>query len=296
MERIRELLNTSYLHKRGYTGKGITVAVMDTGLFCHKDFAGRVMGFYDVINGEKECYDDNGHGTHVAGIIGSSGCAGMGQYMGMAPGCNLLPIKVLDRKGGGNTDQVKEAIEWLLSQKEKYRVRILNISVGMLKNAGEEEQVELIKLVEDVWDAGIVVVAAAGNNGPAENSVTIPGICRSIITVGSSDDKEQIVRGQGLRRGYSGRGPTDSCVMKPEILAPGTQIISCDMKENGYTTKSGTSMATPVVAGAIALLLSKYPWMTPKDVKLKLYHTADRSCDSKWLHVWGCLDLVKLLK
>ena len=146
MERIRELLNTSYLHKRGYTGKGITVAVMDTGLFCHKDFAGRVMGFYDVINGEKECYDDNGHGTHVAGIIGSSGCAGMGQYMGMAPGCNLLPIKVLDRKGGGNTDQVKEAIEWLLSQKEKYRVRILNISVGMLKNAGEEEQVELIKL------------------------------------------------------------------------------------------------------------------------------------------------------
>lgn len=296
MERIRELLNTSYVHKRGYTGKGITVAIMDTGLYSHRDFKGRVLGFYDVIGGEKECYDDNGHGTHVAGIIGSDGCAGMGQYMGMAPNCNLLPIKVLDKKGGGNTRQVKEAIKWMLNRKEKYRIRILNISVGMLKNAREEEQVELIKLVEEVWDAGIVVVAAAGNNGPVENSVTIPGICRTIITVGSSDDEDRLIKGQGLRRGYSGRGPTDSCVIKPEILAPGTRITSCDIRKNSYTTKSGTSMATPVVSGAIALLLSKYPWMTPKEVKLKLYETANRSCDSKEQHVWGCLDLVKLLK
>lgn len=296
MERIRELLNTSYVHKRGYTGKGITVAIMDTGLYPHRDFKERVLGFYDVVGGEKKCYDDNGHGTHVAGIIGSDGCAGLGRYMGMAPNCNILPIKVLDKKGGGNTRQVKEAIKWMLNRKEKYQIRILNISVGMLKNAREEEQVELIKLVEEVWDAGIVVVAAAGNNGPVENSVTIPGICRTIITVGSSDDEDRLIKGQGLRRGYSGRGPTDSCVIKPEILAPGTRITSCDMRDNSYTTKSGTSMATPVVSGAIALLLSKYPWMTPKDVKLKLYETANRSCDRKEQHVWGCLDLVKLLK
>lgn len=296
MEQIRELLNTSYVHKRGYTGKGITVAVMDTGLFRHGDFKGRVLGFYDVVGGRKECYDDNGHGTHVSGIIGGSGYCGMGQYMGMAPGCNLLPIKVLDHRGGGNTKQVKEAIQWMLEWKERYQIRILNISVGMLKNAKEEEQTELIKQVERVWDAGIVVVAAAGNNGPTENSVTIPGICRSIITVGSSDDEERIKKGSGLRAGYSGRGPTDSCVMKPEILAPGTGIVSCDMRTDSYITKSGTSMATPVVSGAIALLLSKYPKMTPKDVKLKLYETADRSCDSKRQHVWGCLDLVKLLQ
>lgn len=295
MERIRELLNTSYAHKRGYTGKGITVAVMDTGLFLHKDLRGRVKGFYDVLENETECYDDNGHGTHVAGIIGADGCASRGQYMGMAPGCGILPIKVLDRRGGGNTRQVKKAIRWMLEHKDEYNIRILNISVGMLKNAREEEQVELIKLVEEVWDAGIVVVAAAGNNGPAGNSVTIPGICRTIITVGSSDDDNRRTQGQGLRRGYSGRGPTDSCVIKPEILAPGTKITSCDVHNDGYTTKSGTSMATPVVSGAIALLLSKYPQMSPKDVKLRLYQTANRSCDRKEQHVWGCLDLVRLM-
>ena len=252
-------------------------------------------GFYDVLGNETECYDDNGHGTHVAGIIGSDGCASRGEYMGMAPGCGILPIKVLDRRGGGNTRQVKKAIRWMLEHKDEYNIRILNISVGMLKSAREEEQVELIKLVEEVWDAGIVVVAAAGNNGPAGNSVTIPGICRTIITVGSSDDDNRQTQGQGLRRGYSGRGPTDSCVIKPEILAPGTKITSCDVHNDGYTTKSGTSMATPVVSGAIALLLSKYPQMSPKDVKLRLYQTANRSCDRKEQHVWGCLDLVRLM-
>lgn len=296
MDRIKEVLNTPYVHKRGYIGKGITVAVMDTGLFPHRDLRNRILDFYDVVGEREECYDDNGHGTHVSGIIGGNGYASGGTYTGMAPGCRLLPIKVLDHKGGGNTEQVRQAIFWMLEKKEKYQIRILNISVGMLKNAREEEQVELIKLVEQVWEEGIVVVAAAGNNGPMANSVTIPGICRSIITVGSSDDEEAGIRFQGLRRGYSGRGPTDSCVIKPEILAPGTRITSCDLRENAYTTKSGTSMATPIVSGAIALLLSKYPEMTPKEVKLKLYQTANRSCDSREQHVWGCLDLIKFMK
>jgi len=296
VDRIKEILNTPYVHRRGYTGKGITVAIMDTGLFLHSDIKERVLDFYDVVGNRESCYDDNGHGTHVAGIIGGNGYASAGIYTGMAPRCSLLPIKVLDRKGGGSTEQVKTAIDWMLKKKEIYHIRILNISVGMLKNAKEEEQVQLIKLVEQVWDEGIVVVAAAGNNGPVENSVTIPGICRTIITVGSSDDADYAMHQQGLKRGYSGRGPTDSCVIKPEILAPGTQITSCDLRDNAYTTKSGTSMATPIVSGAIALLLDKYPKMSPKEVKLKLYETANRTCDSKEQHVWGCLDLIKLLK
>ena len=296
MDRIKEILDIPYVHKRGYIGKDVTVAVMDTGLYPHRDVRNRIVDFYDMVGQKNECYDDNGHGTHVAGIIGGNGYASMGTYTGMAPGCNLLPIKVLDRRGGGSTKQAKEAIHWMLKKKQQYNIRILNISVGMLRNAGEEEQTELIKLVEHVWDEGIVVVAAAGNNGPNENSVTIPGVSRTIITVGSSDDSDATVRTQGLKRGYSGRGPTDSCIIKPEILAPGTRITSCDLRDNAYTTKSGTSMATPIVSGAVALLLSKYPNMTPKEVKLKLYRTADRSCDKKEQHVWGCLDLIKLMK
>lgn len=295
MDRIRQLLNTDYAYKRGYTGRNVTVAVMDTGLYPHKDVKQRILNFYDTYQHQVSPYDDNGHGTHVTGIIGGDGCCSSGKYMGMAPQCNLLPIKVLDRYGGGNIENVKRGVHWMLSQKKKYHIRILNISVGMLKHTKEREQVELIKLVEQVWEEGIVVVAAAGNNGPQQNTVTVPGICRSVITVGSSDDREESRLEHGFKRGYSGCGPTDSCIIKPEILAPGTRIISLGRTDCAYTTKSGTSMATPVVAGAIALLLDKYPDMTPKDVKLKLYNTANRNCN-RYMQVWGCLDVIKLLQ
>ena len=258
--------------------------LMDSG--CQEHRASKKKRSPEQIN------DYNGHGTHVSGIIGGNGYASGGTYTGMAPGCRLLPIKVLDHKGGGNTEQVRQAIFWMLEKKEKYQIRILNISVGMLKNAREEEQVELIKLVEQVWEEGLVVVAAAGNNGPMANSVTIPGICRSIITVGSSDDEEAGIRSQGLRRGYSGRGPTDSCVIKPEILAPGTRITSCDLRENAYTTKSGTSMATPIVSGAIALLLQGKPELTNKEVKYLLWESCEKSGETPG---WGLLRLDRLL-
>ena len=127
-----------------------------------------------------------------------SGFASHGRYRGMAPGAAIYAIKVLDRMGKGNTRLVVSALKWLISNYEKMNIRILNISVGMLASARREEQEELLAAIEAVWDAGIVVVAAAGNNGPKDKSITIPGLCRKIITVGSSDDEEGEVKNLGL--------------------------------------------------------------------------------------------------
>lgn len=250
----------------------------------------------DSIYGKKTEYDDNGHGTHVAGIVGGSGFAGKGKYRGMAPGCNILAIKVLDRMGNGDTKRVVKVLHWLIRHKEEYNIRILNISVGMLNTAKEEEQSMLIAAVEEVWNAGIVVVAAAGNNGPTRGSVTVPGMCPGIITVGSSDDEEQNLRKLGLMKGYSGRGPTEDCVMKPEVVAPGTAIISCGRNANSYEVKSGTSMATPVVAGAIAILLEKHPKLEPAEVKFRLHETLVDMGKPKQIQGWGRLDVMRLIR
>lgn len=293
MERVRELLHVDAAHKAGYIGSGVTVAVMDTGIVAHPDFQNRIVSFVDFTSRRRGVYDDNGHGTHVAGIIGGNGFVSRGKYTGMAPGCNLVVLKVLDRMGNGNTTQVLHALQWVMENRKKYQIRILNISVGMLNSAKKEERNKLIAMVEEVWNNQIVVVAAAGNNGPAGGSITVPGMCKSVITVGSSDD-DVSDRRLGLTRGYSGRGPTEACIVKPEILAPGTSVTSCSPNLM-YEVKSGTSMATPVVSGAIALLLGKYPKLTPAQVKLRLYETATDIGKDKNVQGWGQIDVKRVL-
>jgi serine protease AprX len=133
-------------------------------------------------------------------------------------------------------------------------------------------------------------VTAAGNNGPREGSVTVPGISRKVITVGASDDENP---GGNLPHSYSGRGPTGCCIIKPEILAPGTNIVSLDHRDHRYIRKSGTSMATPVVTGALALALQKNPSLRPEELKLKLYESAEEVPENP--HVWGLLNVDSLL-
>ncbi|MCM1256646.1 MAG: S8 family peptidase [Roseburia sp.] len=293
MDQVRKKLRVDDARRKGFRGAGVTVAVMDTGIVHHQDFDNRIVKFKDYTRGIPQMYDDNGHGTHVAGIIAGSGKMSHGLYQGIAPGSGLYVQKVLDRKGNGNTGQMLSAIDELIYEKEKYNIRILNISVGMLPTADDMEKEKLMDAVERAWRAGIVVVAAAGNNGPGRNSVTIPGQCKSIITVGSIDDYKSNIKGQ--KSGYSGRGPTDCCVIKPEILAPGTSIKSCSYRGNGYEVKSGTSMSAPVISGAIALLLEKYPKLTPAQVKLKLYERAVMIREMIKQECWGVVYLNRLL-
>ncbi len=306
MNRVKKLIHTDYAYRMGLGGQNVTVAVMDTGIVPHPDFGDRIVGFADFCHGRKEMYDDNGHGTHVSGIIAGNGMMSAGYatggrqgiriYSGIAPKAQLLMLKVLDEQGNGNTEKVLEAIEWLRGEWKHYGVRILNISVGMLPSAGQGEQRKLLEAIDALWDDGIMVVAAAGNNGPRENSVTIPGISRKVLTVGSCDDEVYEAGRKGLAKGYSGRGPTECCIVKPEILAPGTNITSCCRDAKGYQAKSGTSMAAPVVAGALALAFERYPKFSPAEMKLRLYERAYPRGEQLGKTGWGMIHVDNLVR
>ena len=295
MNRVKELIHCQDAFTMGLTGKGVGVAVMDTGIFPHMDFDRRILAFADMVNRRPGPDDDCGHGSHICGIIGGSGVASDGRYQGMAPGCNLVAVKVLDKKGNGYASDVLTGLAWILERKDALGIRIVNISVGSGGKKGMTENSALVRGVNEAWDAGLVVVVAAGNNGPKRMSITTPGISRKVITVGCSDDYREVLVGGNRMVNYSGRGPTEACICKPDVVAPGSSVVSCAGRPGKYTIKSGTSMSTPIVSGAIALLLQKYPEMTNRDVKLKLMETSRDMGLPRNQQGWGLLDVEKLL-
>ncbi|WP_167957873.1 S8 family peptidase [Anaerosporobacter faecicola] len=317
MNRARDIVHAKAAYERGIYGNGIGVAVVDTGIMSHMDFiadGNRIVAFKDVIHGRVDLYDDNGHGTHVSGIIGGNGVASDGKYMGIAPKCNIISVKALNYKGNGNVSDVLSAFEWIIENQKKYNIRIVNISVGSTSEEASEDS-NLVVGVDDLWDRGFVVVVAAGNNGPGPRTISMPGISRKVITVGASDDNVSVEVFGTRTIDYSGRGPTPACIKKPDVVAPGSNIVSCcppGSESHGnrgllfgrarnepygkmYTNKSGTSMATPIVTGAMALLLSAYPDMTNREVKIRIKNS---STDMGLLHQqqgWGLLNIKKLI-
>ena len=295
MNQVKSVVHWSASSEQGLTGKDIGVAVLDTGIFLHEDFGNRLLAFQDMVGRKNAPYDDNGHGTHISAIIGGSGAASEGKYQGMAPECNIINIKVLDQRGNGFASDVLAVLSLIRNHREEYGIRIVNISVGSFSRKGMTENSLLVRGVNAAWDDGLVVVVAAGNNGPGRMTITTPGISRKVITVGCSDDYKEVQVSGNRMVDYSGRGPTVACVLKPDVVAPGSQIISCKNAPGLYQGKSGTSMSTPIVSGAIALLLQKYPDMTNRDVKLRL---RESSADLGLPHNqqgWGLLDIEKLL-
>lgn len=263
--------------KQGLTGKGICVAVLDTGIGPHSDFGwkkGRILAFHDSVYQKSYPYDDNSHGSHVTGIIGSEGIYPLGGSIGIAPRCSFVIVKVLDNRGNGKVSHVIDGLQWVREHQKQYGIRIVNISVGTPPTGKKDETCALVMEVEKTWDSGIVVIVAAGNNGPDKKTITVPGISRKVITVGASDE-ENFTKSQDGTKHYSGRGPTISCIKKPDIVAPGGKVYSCSPFQSGYTIKSGTSMSTPVVSGAVALLLEKYPYLTNNEVKELLWKRSD---------------------
>lgn len=283
--------------------EGITVAMLDTGVAFHPDFDHRIIDFKDFVNGKNRRYDDSGHGTHVAGCICGSGMVSNGRYKGIAPYSRLVVGKVLDYKGDGLIENMVQGIEWVLERKRKYDIRVLNISIGMGERAEEERINRLLSLVERAWSEGLVVVCAAGNMGPEPMSLSPLGASRQVITVGCHEGG-YFGKRDHLCEDYSGRGPSPYEMKKPDLVAPGTDIVSCNAGiarrgryyRNAYVTKSGTSMATPTVSGAAALLLQKYPFYTNAQVKQKLQYTA-MDLNEPWnKQGWGMVRIDRLLK
>lgn len=289
MNHVKELVHAKEVYQNGYSGKNIKIAVLDTGIAGnHPDLQNKNIIFRDFLHGKTSPYDDNGHGTHIAGILSGNGCMSNGEFCGMAPAADLIILKVLDEKGNGNTKDVLKALQWVKRNHKVYQIKLLNFSVGFLPGSQEIEQQKILDAIDELWDDGIMIVTAAGNNGPQKGTITVPGISRKVVTVGASDEK--------ISYRYSGNGPTACCIVKPEILAPGTQIISVCHNNNGYIKKSGTSMAAPVVCGALALALEKVPDITPAGLKLRLYQTAERIEKDERNNVWGVLHVDNLMK
>ncbi len=296
MDHVRAMLHADEIHKAGITGQGITVAVLDSGVCRHPDYADRIVGFVDMINGRMECYDDASHGSHVTGILGGDGRSSMGRYRGIAPGCNFLHVKVLDNKGQGSLLDIFKGIDWVIANRERFQIRIMNISAGTTRGEDDDGSKMLVEHVERAWDCGLVVVAAAGNMGPKPMSITAPGNSKKIITVGSSNQFRS--RQKNVNANYSGCGPTHECICKPELVVPGTNIISCSpfwQQGKYYARKSGTSMAAPAVSGCIALLLEREPYLTNIQIKMRLRESAVDLGFSKNRQGWGMPDLRRLL-
>jgi serine protease AprX len=292
-----------------YTGAGVTVAFIDSGItsYQHPDLAdGRVLAFVDFVNQRTTKYDDNGHGTHVAGIIGGTGKLSEQKYAGMAPGASLVSLKVLDQNGEGSVGNILKALDWVYLNGKRYGIRVVNLSVGAAVTESYYTD-PLTLATKTLVDGGVTVVTAAGNNG--ENAkgqaqwggVVSPANAPWVLTVcafstnGSYDVSDDKVAD------FSSAGPTAvDFSAKPDLCAPGVGIVSTagpgsSLFSSGllstpswlipgtvsslypylpYESLTGTSMATPFVSGAIALMLQANPNLTPNLIKAILEFTA----------------------
>lgn len=256
------------------TGKGIKIAFLDTGVnYLHPDLVDNFIaqGSYDFVNNDSDPMDDNGHGTHVAGIACGTGKLSNFQYRGVSPDAKYYSFKILDKTGNGNLETFIAGMQRALDPNEdgdtNDRVDIISLSIGTQTPGNPTDK--FCEIVDEMVSAGIVVVIAAGNSGPLSKTITSPGCSLKGICVGSVNNNDEIAHS-------SSRGPVvynNEFITKPDIVAPGVLIYSCNWK-GGYRYCQGTSMATPHVAGAAALLLQANPEYNPEDVKRILKHNA----------------------
>ena len=255
----QDFMNLSTLTEDKFFGQGQTICFIDTGIHPHLDFIlpkSKIIKFIDLINKNDNPYDDNGHGTFVAGVACGSGIFSPSE-IGIAPQANIISIKALGKNGDSNSNVILDAMQWIYENHREYKISVVCMSFG----ADSSENFDpLNKGAEALWKAGITVVAAAGNSGPSQSSIKSPGTNPYVITVGAMDIKNYTIAN------FSSRGPT-IYGHKPDLLAPAVDIISCNNKFLPYTKMSGTSVATPIVAGICAIVKSKFPQMTNNEIK-----------------------------
>ena len=275
------------------TGSGIGVAVLDSGISPHSALP-HVVASVNFVTGAADALDEFGHGTHVAGIIGGRATNVTNLYAGgIAPDANIINVRVLGADGTGSTSDVIAGMEWAIANRVRYNIRVVNLSLGhpVTEPCATDP---LCEEVEKATSLGMVVVAAAGNAGKTADGQTVlggiasPGNSPFAITVGALNTWETTGRSDDSVTTYSSRGPTRyDLAVKPDLVAPGNKIVSLEAAgsylsanyswmhvagggTNAYARMSGTSMSTPMVSGAVALLLQGNPTLVPAQVKLAL--------------------------
>lgn len=295
MYRVKNQLNYNAVQKLKITGKGIGVGVLDSGIFPHIDFDNRIKGFRNFTNdNNQEVYDAFGHGTHVCGIIGGSGKASYGTYQGMAPKVNLYIAKVLDSRGNGKLNDMINGLNWILDISKRENIKIINISISSVSFQDKWKEHLLMQLFLEAYENNIMVICAAGNKGPNKNTISILGDSVHTICVGCYDGAYYANNPYRCDL-KSSRGPGNQVYMKPDLVAPGTNIVSCANKQFRYTQKSGTSMATPVVTGALALAYEYYSNDSIYQMKKRLLHSTDDIGSEHSKQGYGMLNINKLL-
>jgi len=293
-----DTLNVQPVWESGLLGQGVTVAVIDSGVNPEKDLQvnpnkakpdSRVIEQVTFNSNAGHANDATGHGTHVAGIIGGSGYRSDGLYAGIAPQVNIISLKICDENGMAFESDAIAAMQWVLENKDKFNIRVVNMSVNSTQESSYHSS-PLNAAAEILWFNGVVVVASVGNKGAGSGYNTAnaaPANDPFIITVGATDDHNSPDYADDTLASFSSHGTTLDGFNKPELVAPGTDIISILGPENWipehpdrvimngeYFRLSGTSMSAPMVSGAAALLLQDEPGLTPDQVKFRLMSSA----------------------
>lgn len=258
---------------KGFTGKGVTIAILDTGIHPHPDFAGRIVGFKDFVNQKTEPYDDQGHGTHCSGDAAGNGTVSNGLYKGSAPEASLVGVKLFDKNGDCKDSDLIKGVEWVVENKDKYGIRVISMSWG------DKPLVSWLKdplalAVDTAFKRGIITVASAGNSGPKAETVKTPAFTPSCIAVAAVDDENTLKTDDDNIPFFSARGPSPiDGLKKPDIATPGVDIMAASTT-NDYRSGTGTSMACPIMAGIIACLIQASPSIGGEALKKVLFETA----------------------
>ncbi|MDP9442461.1 MAG: S8 family peptidase, partial [Actinomycetota bacterium] len=277
------------LAQAGVDGRGVTVAVLDTGIRPLPDFGNRLVGGVDLSGENDPLRDGYGHGTFVAGLVAGDGTSSGGRYRGEAPGAKLVSIKVAGATGQTYSSTVIAGIQWAVMNREAFGIKVLNLSLGA-SPAESTTTAPLNKAVQKAWRSGSTVVASAGNQGPGNGSISKPGDDPMIITAGATDDQGTVSTADDTVTDFSSVGPTFADGwFKPDLVVPGRSVVSLRALGSTIDTQfptgrmgeanfkgSGTSFSAAVTSGAAALVLQANPTATPDAVKGRLLLTAGK--------------------
>jgi len=283
---------------------GTVVAVLDSGMCSsHMDLYGKAIAFYDFVNRRKNLYDDYGHGTHICGCIAGSGKASNGKYRGIAENTRFVIGKVLDKNGDGLVENMIRGMEWVLMNQSRYHIKVLNISIGTGNGYPKDEYRKIMDLMQEAWRHGIFVVCAAGNSGPKEDSISHIGTGEYCITVGCHEGEYEYKYKNSCQK-HSGIGNGKEVLRKPDIVAPGTEICSCqplnvskkEHKSRYYCHKSGTSMSTAIVSGIASLFFETHENAENDYCKRKMIYTAKDLGESWSKQGYGMIQPYEMMK
>ncbi|MCX7883637.1 MAG: S8 family peptidase [Caloramator sp.] len=304
------VLGINHAKKFNLTGKGISIGIIDTGVFPHPDLTNsknKIVYFNDLINGYLKPYDDNGHGTFISGCIASSGFMSNNFYSGIAPDASICMVKAFDSSGHGFMSDIIKALDILLSVKDKYNIKVIclpfefpylnDIKINPLK-----------EIIKKAIEMNITVVAPSGNLGPQPYSIYFPGNMKEVITVGGVVCSNNTLKNFTVSY-FSGRGPLLDGSSKPDIIAPCSNITSLSSNilytplgknnidiKNPYISMSGTSISCALISGICALILEKTPNLTPSDLKSIICLSSLSIGDNKYSQGKGIFVFEKIIK